>query len=709
MKQMRTNPIPVGRDGCSVAFVLCVIAACVSADEPTSLHRMGDGRFPQAFVWWTTANGVVTRAESESEADHILSQLDGVASPCLHLDYFAGFKRRHPNQFVFLFCQGHDYSEKPTVFDPVDRSTFYPGHWVHCEAATIAGDIASQSGETDLTVDDVGKFRMTDSKGARRPDDICLVGLGDDGRPDWTHCEQVRLVSIDKARNVIHVRRGCYGTRPLAFKGRKAFAAPHAAEPWGYEGGVSWVINYSSKCPTDEKGRSASDALFDVIAPMFKRGGAAANFDGLEFDVSPFRPTGQCVGGRPVDTDGDLRGDGGTAGGINLWGIGYYDFCARVRQTLGRNRWFMADGSCGAGHQRNFGILNGIESEWWPQWGDNEITNWSSGFNAHEYWKEHCHTPAMNYFVHKIGGHDREKFVGAPWSHHRLVFAAAQFLDAAVTSFYTPEPEAGQPFGMFDELVGGRLRRTGWMGRPLGPHQRLALATPNLLAGASTTDYLRGQDAVFEESGEQVIVKSTNGSAKVLRFRVEDIPCRAGDDLLVRMTMSAFPRPGWPEAIPRRLTVQPTDGQHPPLATFVGGRPFTATFYFRNMPRERTSLALEIEGGQELTLHKVEVYTHADAGYRLFENGIVLANPSDNSYTFDLTGIRPHREYVRLVGSSRQDPTTNDGRRVGDAVTLGPRDGLFLHLATADMPASNRGQVAPKTGSGETERNPTEW
>lgn len=209
MNRIRTNPIHFERDACSVALALCVLAACVSADEPAGLQRMGDGCFPQAFVWWTTANRVVTSAESESEADRILSQLDGVASPCLHLDCFADFKRRHPNQFVFLFCQGHDDSERPTVYDPVDRSTFYPGHWVHCEATTIVADVPSESGETDLAVDDVGKFRMTDPKDAKRHDDICLVSLSDAGRPDWTRCEQVRLLSIDKTRNVIRVRRAC--------------------------------------------------------------------------------------------------------------------------------------------------------------------------------------------------------------------------------------------------------------------------------------------------------------------------------------------------------------------------------------------------------------------------------------------------------------------------------------------------------------------
>ena len=665
--------------------VTCFVAlgfwamSCAIAGELPIMHHMGDGRFPQAFVWWTTANRIIERADSEAEADRTLSQLDGVASPCLHLDYFTGFKRRYPDQFVFLFCQGHDYSEKPTVYDPVDRSTFYPGHWVHCEAATITADVASESGESDITVDDVGKFRMTDSKGRKRPDDICLVELSDDGQPNWSHCEQVRLVSIDNAQSTIRVRRACYNTKPLAFKTREAMVAPHAAEPWGYEGGVSWVINYSSKCPADESGRTATDALLDAISPMFQSGGTVTHFDGLEFDVSPFLPTGQCVGGRPVDTDGDLRGDGGLADGVNLWGIGYYRFCVRLRKALGPSRWFMADGSCGAGHQRNFGVLNGIESEWWPQWGDGDITNWSNGFNAHEYWKQHCHQPSMNYFVHKIGGHDRKKFVGAPWSHHRLILAAAQFLGAAVTSFYTPEPEPGQSFGIFDELVGGSIGQTGWLGKPLGPFARLALETPNLLDGASPEELLRGQHATFRRSGSELRIQSTVvDDSKSLNFRFDDVPCREGEDLLLRIRSSASPRPGWPESIPRRMTVQPVGGRSQPLATFVGTEPFTATFYFREMSSSRATFQLQIEGDQDVTLHALEAYAHADAGCRVFENGLVLANPSDRAYSFDLSVLRPRDNYVRLTASSRQDTMTNNGQPVGSTVTLGPRDGLFL-------------------------------
>ncbi|MBD3267244.1 hypothetical protein GF373_11305 [bacterium] len=664
-----------------VSFVSLILIAvtCVMADDMDDLPRMGEGRFPQAFIWWTTANRVVENAESESEADRILSLLDGVASPCIHLPYFSGFKKRHPDQFVFLFCQGHDFSEKPTVYDPVDRSQFYPGHWVYCEGTTIRNDIPAESGETNIEVEDASKFRLQEKNGRTISDDICLVALDDVGKPNWLHSEQVKLVSIDEKRNIIRVRRGCYETKPSAFQAKKAMAAAHASEPWGYDGGISWVINYSSRCPHDPNGQSASDVLLTVIAPMFAQEGVVSNFDGLEFDVSPFRASGQLVDGRSLDTDGDLQGDGGYADGVNLWGIGYYRFCERVRDVLGSNRWFMADGRSGPNHQRNFGVLNGIESEWWPDWGDNDITNWSNGFNAHEYWEQNCFSPSMNYIVHKIGGHDRQVFIDAPWARHRLVLAAAQLLGSAVTSFYTPQAEPGQPFGIFDELVGGERKQTGWLGHPLEPYHQLALDTPNLLAHHDVSKLLQGESLVVKKNNSGINIQpKEETSKKSLKFQLVDFPCHMSEDLVISLEVSSSSRPGWPQAIPRFMTVSHAGRDFKPLGTFVGTEPFTATFYFRNMPSNQVTLDFEIEGEQSLTLHEIRAYAHADAMYRKFEDGLVLANPSDRSYTFDLSSIQPNTSFQRITGSQNQDPVTNNGNVVNKTVTLGARDGLFL-------------------------------
>lgn len=66
-------------------------------------------------------------------------------------------------------------------------------------------------------------------------------------------------------------------------------------------------------------------------------------------------------------------------------------------------------------------------------------------------------------------------------------------------------------------------------------------------------------------------------------------------------------------------------------------------------------------------------HCHADAMVRLFEKGIVLANPSRAAYSFDLQKLYPGLNFRRLAGAD-----VNTGVAVNGLVTLGERDGLFL-------------------------------
>jgi len=56
----------------------------------------------------------------------------------------------------------------------------------------------------------------------------------------------------------------------------------------------------------------------------------------------------------------------------------------------------------------------------------------------------------------------------------------------------------------------------------------------------------------------------------------------------------------------------------------------------------------------------------------------VLANPSPRPYEFDLAHLLPTPNLHRLRGSPEQDPTANDGTRVGGKITLEPKEGLLL-------------------------------
>ena len=77
-------------------------------------------------------------------------------------------------------------------------------------------------------------------------------------------------------------------------------------------------------------------------------------------------------------------------------------------------------------------------------------------------------------------------------------------------------------------------------------------------------------------------------------------------------------------------------------------------------------------------LSGVTVHAAPDAMLREFDHGVVLANPAEAPYTFDLAGALPGRSLVHIRGTAGQDPKTNDGSAVGATVQLAARDGLFL-------------------------------
>jgi hypothetical protein len=107
---------------------------------------------------------------------------------------------------------------------------------------------------------------------------------------------------------------------------------------------------------------------------------------------------------------------------------------------------------------------------------------------------------------------------------------------------------------------------------------------------------------------------------------------------------------------------------------------FTSWYYFPNAEQGSNEVEFIVEGSSPVYLGKVAAYDHPDAMFRVYERGIVLANPSPRPYTFDLSKISPGAAYRRLRGSSRQDPETNNGADVGETVTLPPKDALFLTI-----------------------------
>ena len=816
--------------------------------------------YPRAF-FFRGAEGPPAQPQTTYEdwADDF-GRLMGIMGKCLdeevlgrerrNPEFFSRFKRERPDQVVLLHFNGN-------ARDPRHGTErYFAGHWIYREATPILADVPAQAGESIVRVASTDDFQVNTGRYQTANDDIALFGVTAEGRHDWTHCEQVRLLAVDRTAKTIRVQRGCYGTQPRSFRAGAARAAAHAVEgPWGKPNHLLWYYNYATHCPRDAEGKTCADRLVDDLAAWLGPDGRLAAFDGVEFDVLYHETLG--------DTDGDGKSDHGLRDGRNHYGIGVVEFIRQLRTRLGPQRILQADGALGPGgrrSQRAFGLLNGIESEGFPNLDDWEFRDWSGGLNRHAFWQANAHPPALNYINHKwtqaIPGQPGEHTnPTVPYARHRLSFAAAQFTDAAICYSFAPPREKGR-FGIWDELQAGTDQHLGWLGHPEGPARHLATTTPNLLsaaprtAGADLARYLAGA-MVTRVTAEGLVLTPPEASRERTTFTLRQLPA-AGPELVVLLTMRGAPRQGYPSAMARLVDVELSSGIvnllggpppevglglrgaaeqplrsetgaraqlqghvvvggkslpalsiHPPykqgkgyvywqrdvdlpeaaelrfqlgmseraparsdgvwfkvfVAALVGGRPgpfqpvferatkeyawlpcavdlrryagqrvrlkfvadcgprdhattdqgywgdvkivragqdettltavthamtwlnerdFTSVFYFRDVRSPTVDLTLTVEGPEAVTLVNAAVHAHPDAMWRSFENGIVLANPSRQPYTFHLAALTPGRHYRRLQATPRQDPQTNNGEAVPDTVTLGERDALFL-------------------------------
>jgi hypothetical protein len=620
-------------------------------------------------------------------------------------DFFVRFKKRHPKQMVLLHYEGDD-RDKGDNIEP-----FFDGHWIYFNGCLVTKDLLAEEGETEIHVEDPTLFHVNvgwgpggwgdfQSKGPYN-EDVGICMLGDDGKPDWNRCEQVKLSAVDLERKVIKVKRGCFGTKPRKFPANKTYIASHAFVDWGgLTPEIAWQYNFSTLCPKDPQGRTATDILLKELVTRFSPDGDLEVFDGIEFDVLSHDPDIHFWNyGRGLDTTGDGKADYGFVNGINYYGIGVYNFLKLLRRGLGEDRIIQADGGPRGGdkdpydvqytHQRGFGVLNGIESEGWPTQMNILIADWSGGLNNHLFWEQNARKPVFNYIAHKcwlpkVKGEKTRKI--APWNIHRLIFAAAQFMDAGICYFGPPPHEPGEVFGVWDELKKGIEHKTGWLDQPIAPAVHLALKEKDLLNNAGkkmSKEFVRkfqGDFTKFAQENSGVIINS-NHRRKQLVFRLKDVPCK-GPDLFISFKIKAEPMDHYPIDIARqvwfRLVYPDGTKSKERYMTWCNPNWFESNFFFREAKAGKVDLEFTVENSEQIWLTDLSVHAHSDAMYRLFEGGLVIANPSNHDYTFDIEKIDPNRKYRRLIGSSKQDTKTNDGSPIGKTVILKPLDGLFL-------------------------------
>ncbi|MHC4681212.1 MAG: hypothetical protein ACYTEK_21230, partial [Planctomycetota bacterium] len=609
---------PLG--ACLVAITVALAGACDAAQgqrDPVNLRVLGD-EYPRAFFFRQAEGSAAQRSVSYEQWERTFERLMGIEGKVLeeevpgrsirNIDFFTRFKKRHPGQLVLLHFNGN-------ARDPrYESDRFFAGHWIYYNGAKILSNVPAEEGETDIRVDKPGLFKVNIGRYRDRNEDIGLCVLDPEGKPDWRRSEQVQLVSVDSKKKIIRVRRGCYGTKPRSFRAGASYAAAHMTEgPWGKRSHLLWYYNYSTRCPPDGNGRVCADVLVEHLAELFGVQGSLAVFDGLEFDVLKWR-CGGGLRGRGADCDADGEADAGLHSGVNLYGAGVVEFCRRLRERLGEDTLILADGMS-VNNQRAFGILNGIESEGWPDLRDHQIHDWSGGLNRHFFWGKNARVPVFNYVNHKFNVPTDKpgirKQADVPFSVHRLVFAVATFTDSAICYSFAPRKDADGLLGVWDEFRMGTESKLGWLGRPVGPAVRMARRQPDLLEGkgmpisADLRRRLHAEDVTFELRDGLLKVAAVDPETSEIRFRLRNVRC-SGPDLFVSLTARGDAMHDYPGEAARLMYVGACpSGRQAEKAdrfmTWVNGADFDSGFYFANIDSDEIDLEFTVEGSEPVT------------------------------------------------------------------------------------------------------------
>lgn len=685
---------------------------------PTTGPEAFNAGYPRAWFFRQTEDAELYDSYQAWENEFVhLNGIQGKAFPEerhfdheLTREYFTRFKERHPDKLVLLHFNG--MGRRPAF----NRAAFFSGHWLYY-AGTRTTTAAARDANR-IRVADTSLFKLERDAGMFKgmPDDIVIVPPTRTGL-NWHAAEHVRLVNIDHHRRLITVRRGQFGSRPIAVP-PGSYVAPHVRHrpPVLLPPESLWIYNLSSTGPRDKAGKRCIDVLVDELAGFFSAGGECEAFDGLEFDVLFFVPGVTGVAGFVPDReliDVSNHGLGTVPGGrpgfvddINTFGLGVGELCGRLRNRI-PNKLILADGMIPEVFQRGFGVLNGMESEGFPIHRDPEFADWSGGLNRFEFWKSRGSKPTLNYLVFKYVGPKTPPKPGSDIKTYKLMrlsLAAAQFSDAgfALSGGWAPPsdpgPGGGVPVQVFDELWLGAERRANWLGRPMGDAVHLAAYTPNLLAdrglGSLIDSWGRAGFGVTRQHGgglpqrARVSFKdvrpdaSASDSGAPLHTLPLGVVELAGPDLYVELAMFGERMMAYPKTIARRLAVRAIVEADPSRSHKVFGwfdrRSSTSTFAFRDVGPGAVRLLLEVEGAEPVTIVRAAAHDHPDVMYREFECGLVLANPSAREFRFVLRRLGLPHSYRRLRGTEGQDPITNDGRDVGDEVSVGPIDALFL-------------------------------
>lgn len=640
-----------------------------SQDPLKSLNLLKE-EYPKAFFFRTPERPYICGSYEEWSKEML--RLDGVfmkaqseelcRERALILAYYGNrFALENPSKMVVLHYNGRG---RDIYFDGEE---YFAGHWIYAPGTVPTEDFDEKS--EWINVENSDCFQMGYGlQQANKNDDVVIVPIDANGNKCWEEAEQTTIIA--KRKGMIKLARGRYGTKARPFKKGRTYIAPHISEgPWGgNNNNLLWYYNYSTACPRDKYGRTASDVLSEELAKKFSEDGYLHSFHGIEFDIAPFDVT-RPVQKRMLDVNNDGLGDGGIIDGINVYGAGVHQFYLKLREKLGSKRLIMADGVVSDCQRATF-VLNGAEAEGlsYPH-KDYYFNELSRSINVLSYWTRHFQEPGFSYIT--------QKEQGAPQNYDkygrmRVVTAMAICLGIGINSFATYPKTSEYEISIPDEFLGGTLQQRAWLGKPLGKMQHLYLEG-NLLEGKSIP-LIKGNSLPNED--------------EVYYLRGVENPGVNGNDFTIQLEAKALKTmKGQHVNTPRHIYIEVLGGDKSKDSQWltrkqmgvVGVADFNSSiFFFRDLGKGIYDFKITIEGEGEVDIKNITAHNQPFVFYRNFENGCVIGNLSAKTIDFDLQRYFPGISFCRITGTKGQDTSYNTGSREASIVRIPKINALFL-------------------------------
>ena len=548
---------------------------------------------------WDNADGIVIKSLNEE-----VSPFEGNSHKTLKQ-----FKHKNPNQLLLLHFNGR--SRLPS-FSPEKMKA---SDFLYLLGTTSVTPITDNDEISVVKVENVRAFKRNRSLAKGVYDDVVMVRKKNNGSLDWNYTEHAKLLKVDVKNKAITIQRDLLASGKKAFAPQEAYIALHASKG-PFDKTVKqrlWEYNWFYAGKTADSDKGLSKRLAQELSSYLM--GSLNFFDGITFDVlTEFHQP--KIGGYPGPIDVDQNGikddeeeyDALHKAGVNA-------FLSNLRLEVGNSKLLLADG--GYINQKEVHLLNGMESEGWPNNKDLNLEHWSSGMNRYSFWSTFSALPRLNYVkLAEYWNENREKTVPQD-NIRRLTVAAALMNDTVIVPAHRPR---GIHYQKWPEL---RLFKK--LGKPLND---VIHFTGKVTLPIETTSFENEDDIAFP----------------TLNFRNNKVPPQQCFKIEkqhngpLSISLKGKLSKGSDVAT---LIIKPHNAEE--KFGLLNDELFENWFYWSDIQANKFCIA--VSNNTPVSIASITVFGEPLVSYREFENGLVFTNLSESPLNIPIKDLKLSKQY----------------------------------------------------------------